>query len=186
MSQLPRPRRGGRLRKYPERSQFLVALAQFSAKRWRTISAETAFDIVCLSSRKKRGGRIQTRISLKTSRMTQKALQISKFAFTGYFTILDIKIIVSNFFPMTALRKKKCPLLSQTLSYMVRNQEKPHLQDFTISKAYSLHRSCYNNSWPYSSMFVIKVGTFFLKVVMENQLDNIIFTSNTYFWQLQQ
>ena len=30
-------------------------------------------------------------------------------------------------------------------------------------------------------MFVIKVGTFFLKVVMWNKLDNIIFTINTYF-----
>ena len=40
----------------------------------------------------------------------------------------------------------------------------------------------FSHSWPYSSMFVIKVGTFFLKVVMENQLDTIIFTSNTYFW----
>ena len=31
-------------------------------------------------------------------------------------------------------------------------------------------------------MFVIKVGTFFLKVVMGNKLDTIIFTYNTYFW----
>ena len=38
------------------------------------------------------------------------------------------------------------------------------------------------DSWPYNSMFVIKVGTFFLKVVMGNKLDTIIFTSNTYFW----
>jgi hypothetical protein len=31
-------------------------------------------------------------------------------------------------------------------------------------------------------MFVIKVGTFLLKVVMGNKLDTIVFTSNTYFW----
>ena len=74
--------------------------------------------------------------------------------------MLVVKIIVSNGFPMTTL--KKCQLLSQKLNYMVGNQEKPHLYDFTISKAYSLHRSCYHNSWPYYSMFVIKVGTFFL------------------------
>ena len=55
------------------------------------------------------------------------------------------KSLQYNVFPMTILRKK-CPLLSQTLNYMVRNQEKPHLQDFTISKAYSLHRSCYHHS----------------------------------------
>jgi hypothetical protein len=39
---------------------------------------------------------------------------------------------------------------------------------------YSLHRSCYHHSLPYSSMFVIKVGTFFLKVVIGNKLDTII------------
>ena len=49
---------------------------------------------------------------------------------------------------------------------MFKNQEKPHLQDFTISQSYSLHRSCYHPSWPYSSMSVIKVGIFFLKVVV--------------------
>jgi hypothetical protein len=32
------------------------------------------------------------------------------------------------------------------------------------------------------SMFVIKVGTLFLKVVMGNKLDTVIFTFNTYFW----
>ena len=38
-----------------------------------------------------------------------------------------------------------------------RNQEKPYLYVFTFNKAYSLHRSCYCYSWPYNSMFVIKV-----------------------------
>jgi hypothetical protein len=33
-----------------------------------------------------------------------------------------------------------------------------------------------------NSMFVIKVGTFFLKVVMGNKMDTVIFTSNSYFW----
>ena len=65
-------------------------------------------------------------------------------------------------------------------------QSKPHLQNFTICKAYSLHRRCYHQSCTYSSMFVIKVGTFLLKVVMGNKLDTIFFTCNIYFWQLQQ
>ena len=40
-----------------------------------------------------------------------------------------------QFVPHGHFKKKKCPLLSQTLNYMVSNQEKPHLQYFTISQA---------------------------------------------------
>ena len=127
------------------------------------------------------------------SRALKENLILSFFTTTvkqnHYYTyqkqVLVVKIIVSNVFSTTTLRKKY-PLLLQTFNYMARNQEKPHLQDFTISQTYSLHKSCYHHSWPYSSMFVIKVGTFFLKVVMENTLDTINFTCNTYFQQLQQ